>query len=122
MLFLPINYVFYRNGDEDVLFEEETTGIGDHDIRFINHHLAPIIPNPARDEAIINFVLEEADHISLRVLDMQGRVITDVASYEWNAAGAHIRKLNLNEWSAGTYFVQMSGTNFIQSQKLVVAK
>lgn len=122
MLFMPINYVFYQNGDEDIVFEEDVTGIDDPNVRFVNHYLAPIMPNPARDEAIINFILEEADHISLRVLDLEGRVIRDMASYEWNAAGAHIRKLDLQSWPAGTYFVQMLGTNFIQSQKLVVGR
>lgn len=122
MLFLPINYVFYKDGDEDILLDDETTDISEPDIRFVNHYLAPIIPNPASDEAIINFVLEEADHISLRVLDMQGHVISDLASYEWNAEGAHLRKLKLDQWPVGTYFVQLSGTNFMQSQKLVVGR
>jgi hypothetical protein len=122
MLFLPIDYVFYQEGDEDIVFEEGTVSVEDPDIRFVNHYLAPIIPNPASDEAIINFVLEESDHVSLRILDIQGRVITDVASYEWNEKGAHIRKVDLKEWPVGSYFVQMTGTNFMQSQKLVVAR
>lgn len=122
MLFLPIDYVFYQDGDEDIVFEEEIVGVDDPVVRFVNHYLAPVMPNPAREEAIINFVLEESDHISLRILDMEGRVISDLASYEWNEKGAHIRTLDLKQWSAGTYFVQMTGTNFMQSQKLVVVR
>jgi len=122
MLFLPINFVFYQPGDEDVVFEEGTTSIGEPDVRFVNHYLAPIIPNPASDEAYINYVLEYPDHITLRILDMQGNVVSNLAANEWNNAGAHLRNVDLSQWSAGTYFVQLLGTNFTQAQKMVVAK
>src|SRR4029078_6347526 len=87
MLFMPINFVFYKQGDENIELDEQTTGIEDPNIRFVNHYLAPIIPNPATDEAIINFVLEHPDHITLRVLDMQGKVVDNIASDEWNSEG-----------------------------------
>ena len=122
MLFMPINYVLYQNGDEDILLDEETTGISDPEIRFVNHYLAPIIPNPASDEAYINFVLEHSDHITLRVLDMQGNVISNLSSNEWNSEGAHIRSIDLNQWPSGAYFVQLLGTNFVQAQKMVVGR
>lgn len=122
MLFMPINYVFYQQGDEDVVFEDETTSIDDPTVRFVNHYLAPIIPNPAKEEAIIHYVLEHADHISLRVLDQAGNVVADLATHEWNSAGSHVIHVNLNEWNSGAYFVQMMGTNFMQSQKLIVTK
>ena len=122
MLFMPISYVFYKPGDENIVFEDETTGIADPDIRFINHYLAPIIPNPANAKAYINYVLEHQDHITIRVLDLQGNVVSWVATDEWGAAGAHIRELDLHDWTAGTYFVQLLGTNFTQAQKLVVSR
>ncbi len=122
MLFMPINYVFYKQGDENIELDEQTTGIDDPDVRFVNHYLAPVTPNPARDEAVINFVLEHADHITLRVLDMQGHVISNIATDEWNQEGAHLRSLDVNGWTPGNYFVQMSGTNFMQSQKMIIVK
>lgn len=120
MLFMPINYVFYKQGDENINLDDETVGIENPEIRFVNHYLAPLIPNPAKDEAYINYIAEKTDHISIRVLDAQGQVMQDVLSYEWTPAGAHIRTLDLSQWPDGNYFVQMMGTNFMQSQKLVV--
>lgn len=122
MLFMPINFVLYKQGDENIELDEQTTGIEDPNVRFVNHYLAPIIPNPATDEAIINFVLEHPDHITLRVLDMQGKVVDNIATDEWNSEGAHLRSIDLNQWAPGAYFVQMTGTNFMQSQKLTVVK
>src|SRR5687768_7305573 len=122
MLFLPISYVFYKEGDEDVVFEEQTTGTTDPGISFVKHYLGPVVPNPANDVAYINYVLEQADHITLRVLDMKGNVISTIASGEWNEAGPHTKSIELNQWPDGAYFVQLLGTNFTQAQKLVVAK
>ena len=122
MLFLPISYVPYSPGDEDVVFEDLISDVDDPDIRFVQHYLAPIVPNPANDKAYINFVLEQPDHITLRVLDLQGNVVRMIASDEWTSAGAHTRSVELGEWVAGAYFVQLLGTNFTQAQKLVVGR
>ncbi len=121
MLFLPISFVPYFPGDEHVVFEDTTTtSIGDPGLRFVHHYLAPPVPNPASDKAYINLYLEQPDHITLRILDLQGRVIRTLATDDWMEAGAHTLTAELQHWPAGTYFVQMLGTNFIQSQKLVV--
>ena len=122
MLFLPISFVLYSPGDENVVFEEETTAVDDPHLSFVDHYLAPITPNPAQDKAYVNFILDQPDHITLRVLDMQGRVMRDIAVDEWMLSGAHTETLDLNAWPAGTYFVQMLGTNFGQAQKFVVAR
>ena len=122
MLFLPLSYVPYRAGDEDIVFEEEVTGVSDPDITFVKHFLSPIVPNPASEKAYVNFVLEQSDHITLRVLDLRGNLVKAIASSEWVNAGAHTRTVELNDWTNGTYFVQLMGTNFSQAQKLVVIR
>lgn len=122
MLFLPLSFVLYADGDEDVVFDEETTAVDDLNPSFVNHFLGPIMPNPANDLAYINYVLEQPDHITLRVMDMQGTVVQNLAVDEWMLAGAHTSQLDLNQWPAGSYFVQMLGTNFTQARKMVVVK
>ena len=67
-------------------------------------------------------IRDRPDHITLRVMDMQGNVVRDLANDEWMLAGAHTRQLELNQWPAGSYFVQMLGTNFTQARKMVVVK
>lgn len=120
MLFLPISFVPYFPGDEHIVFEEQTTGTEDP-VGFVKHYLGPVVPNPAHDVAHVNFVLEHPDHITLRVLDMQGNVIRTIAADDWTSAGAHTRNIDLNQWPSGAYFVQLLGTNFTQAQKLVVS-
>ena len=122
MLFLPLSFVPYAPGDENVVFEENTTAVEDPEVSFVNHYLAPVMPNPANDLAYVNFVLEQPDHITLRVLDMQGNVVRNVAVDEWMLAGAHTEQLELSQWPVGSYFVQMLGTNFTQAQKMVVVR
>jgi hypothetical protein len=120
MLFLPISYVFYKTGDENIVFQEETTAVGDPEFPSVNHYLAPVVPNPANNEAFIHYVLATSDKISLRVLDMQGRIVRTLAVDEYKDAGPHTMRIDLGQWPSGAYFVQMAGTNFTQSQKVVV--
>ncbi len=122
MLFLPISYVPYNEGDENIVFEEQATSAEEPGIGFVKHYLGPVVPNPANDMAVINFVLEQPDHVTLRVLDMKGNVVRTFASDEWTGAGAHTRTLELGQWASGAYFVQLLGTNFTQAQKLVVSR
>lgn len=122
MLFLPISYVFYQTGDENVVFEDGTVAVEDPDLRFARHYLAPPVPNPAKEEVYVNFILEQPDHISLRVLDLRGNVVRTLMSDQWMAGGSHTEKLEMSQWPAGTYFVQMMGTNFTQAQKLTVVR
>ena len=117
-----MSFVIYANGDEDVVFEEETTAVDDPNLSFVNHYLAPVTPNPSTDQAFVNFLLEQPDHISIRVMDMQGNVVSNLMVDEWNEAGPHTKRMDLQQWASGTYFVQMLGTNFTQAQKMVVVK
>lgn len=121
MLFLPISYVFYKAGDENIVFQDETTAVGDPGFPSVNHYLAPVIPNPAHNEAFINYVLATSDKISLRVLDMQGHVVRTLVADEYDEAGAHSIRIDLGQWPSGAYFVQMAGTHFTQAQKMVIS-
>ncbi len=122
MLFLPISFVPYAAGDEDIVFEDETTSVDDPGLSFVNHYLAPIMPNPANDLAYINFILEQPDHVTIRVMDMQGNVMRTLFADDWKLAGAHTERLELNHFTPGAYFVQLLGTNFTQARKMVVVK
>jgi len=120
MLFLPISFVPYFPGDENVVFEDPVTAVEEPDVRFVGHELAPVYPNPTLDVAYVNFLLELPDHVTIRVLDLQGRVMTVLAQDDWKQAGPHTLPLSVAGWPAGNYFVQMEGTNFMQTRKLVV--
>lgn len=122
MLFMPVLFVPYLPGDEDITFEdEETTGLEDPDIRFAGHYLAPPTPNPAREQTYVNYDLELADHVTIRILDMQGRVMKVLFQDAWQEAGTHTISVQLGTWPAGAYFVQLEGTNFLQARKFVVS-
>lgn len=122
MLFLPISFVLYKPGDEDINLDDETTPVYDSDIRFVQHYLSPVQPNPSNTTAYLNYFLEVSDHVSIRILDMEGRVVKTILQDEFLPSGSHGVSADVTDFAPGTYFVQMTGTNFMQSQKMVVIR
>ncbi|MEI6311226.1 MAG: T9SS type A sorting domain-containing protein [Bacteroidota bacterium] len=78
-----------------------------------------IYPNPANTEATLSYTLEKAsDVMSIQVLDAQGKVMmTDQVS---NPAMSGTYTINLNQYSAGVYFVKVQAGDYMQTRKLMV--
>jgi hypothetical protein len=72
-------------------------------------------------EGNISYNLPAADHVTVTIYDMQGRVMsqTDLGT---QAPGNHIVPFGTNGYKAGTYFASLTGTNFRKVDKFVVVK
>ena len=65
-------------------------------------------PSPFTDEANISFYLKDERQLSLRVLDMQGRVVTQLQNETVLGAGLHRYQLRADDsMTGGLYFVQL---------------
>ncbi|MEI6313160.1 MAG: fibronectin type III domain-containing protein [Bacteroidota bacterium] len=80
-----------------------------------------IYPNPANTEATLSYTLEKASDVMLiQILDAQGKVMmTDKVS---NPAISGNYTINLNQYSAGVYFVKVQAGDYMQTRKLMVDK
>jgi len=83
--------------------------------------LSSIYPNPASNETTILFSLEQAGKASLKVFDMNGRLVKLIAEGEMEG-GAHEIEWNAGEMEAGVYVVQFQSAEFSKTEKLVVTK
>ena len=91
--------------------------------------LASIYPNPFNPSTTIRFTLPEASFVTMSVIDITGRKITDLVHGSM-AAGYHNLTWNAGNQSSGIYFVKMIARSsigevngeFIQTQKLILAK
>lgn len=78
-------------------------------------------PNPGSSSTSISFFLEQSLKISLRIFDMNGRlvkILTD-ATLE---AGDHEITWNASDVNAGIYFVQLQSEENQERLKLIVTK
>jgi hypothetical protein len=78
-----------------------------------------IYPNPATSEATISYTLEkEASSMVIRVMDAQGKEMMNETIANPEVSG--IYNINLNNYSAGIYFVRIQAGDYTDAKKLVV--
>ncbi len=81
-----------------------------------------IIPNPFRESTQVNFTLETAQNISLRLFDSTGKMIHILES-TYLGEGQHFYQIDQSMVpAAGIYFLQFAGANQSFSRRLVVYK
>jgi len=80
-----------------------------------------IYPNPFSTSANIFFALDEAQNVSLKVFDMNGRLVTILADASFEEGDNEI-VWNAAEVNAGIYFLRMETASYSENRKLVVVK
>ncbi|MFT4760336.1 MAG: hypothetical protein ACI9XO_003089 [Paraglaciecola sp.] len=121
MYYLPISYVPYAEGDEDVVFDENLTPTeGDFNLVTPENKMYPVFPNPTGDEVIAGFSLANRSQIDIQVLDLQGRLVKIVVDNKLYLSGYHQVKWNANDLPKGIYLVNVRGEGFTLSEKISV--
>lgn len=82
---------------------------------------AIIYPNPLSNAANISFVVDETQNISLRIFDMNGRLVKVIAE-EVFEAGEHQVEWNAKDVESGIYFLRMETGDAVQTEKISVIK
>lgn len=89
-------------------------------------HLGLASPNPFRDATTFSFALKYADHVSLAVYDVQGRLVRTLID-GWIAPGQHEERWDARDRSgrdvtAGTYFYRLRVASVAYTRKVVVER
>lgn len=79
-----------------------------------------IYPNPIDREAALSYELEAEGIVSITLFDMQGRLLKHFLFNEYQPAGKHSLVVSLGEeFSPGSYILQLSGTSGQVAVKVV---
>jgi hypothetical protein len=78
-------------------------------------------PNPFNAQTSFKFDLPAAMEVSLKVYDIQGRVVATVAD-GWYSAGSYQVRFIGNELSSGIYFAQIKAGDYHRTDKLLLVK
>ena len=80
-----------------------------------------IYPNPATTEATLSYSLtKESTSMNIRIVDAQGKEMLNEMVSNPTMEGTY--NINLNNYSAGVYFVKVQAGDYIQTKKLIVDK
>ncbi len=80
-----------------------------------------VYPNPANVTTTFEYTLKEKTNFTLRIVDVTGKVIENI--YKGNqAAGIYRETVDVSNYAAGVYFVQVTNGVTSFSKKLVITK
>ncbi|GEM_PF-3161735 len=108
------------------LLEEEVTSRSDSSSNIISKvELQPerlrIYPNPSDGTFTVEFRLEEASDIEIKLYDLLGRVIyTEKSKATRGEQRLNLEKLTAKGVNSGTYIIQLSTLKWVAEQKIVI--
>jgi len=78
-------------------------------------------PNPFNPGTVIRYQLSVAGHISVDLIDVNGRVLRTLEK-EWKAPGDYALPLDGSGLATGEYFLRLSGPKGTEMRKIILVK
>lgn len=122
MYYLPLIYMNYQPGDENLVFDDESLSVARPEKENDGTVLYPVYPNPASDETNVYFTLHKTEKISIRIFDQSGRLVEEKYRNRLFASGQHICRINTAGYSNGFYTVTLDNGQNKLTQKFIIAK
>ncbi len=119
MYYLPIGFVDYEDGDEDIVFEDPTISSNGPDLNKDISYIYPITPNPVDDFAVAGFRLKNGQALNIEIFNAAGQRVRSLRQGEFFNIGDHFINFSTKNLDAGLYFIQMTGENLLITQKFV---
>lgn len=123
MYFLPISYVDYQPGDEDIVFKEDVLADAeDLGLQFPANEIKIIFPNPTNGVLNIGFSLSKNTALHMEVLDLNGKVIRTLKQSNNYPVGNHLEKVNVGSLASGVYLLRLRGEGFSVTEKFSLVR
>ena len=78
-------------------------------------------PNPVSSSTTISFSLDQSQNVSLKIFDLNGRLIETLASTIYEE-GEHSIEWNAENVDAGMYFLKVQTATYSKTERLIVTK
>lgn len=117
MYYLPLAFVPYKEGDENVVFVETTTSTDD--VIQSEYKIDLISPNPATDLVNVKFVVDHGETLNITLNDITGKKIKTIRRSEFYNKGQHIIHFDSSQLESGVFFVTINGKSQSISKKFV---
>lgn len=103
---------------------DTSIGISEDDFEMPGtYNLAQNYPNPFNPETNIRFTLPAQSRVTLKVYDILGKEVAELANETMNAGTHSVRFSSQNyHLSSGVYFYVLRADNFMQTKKMVLLK
>lgn len=122
MYYLPLTWVSYQPGDENIVFDSGSTAVSDPEKWIIGTTLYPLSPNPSNGNARISFSLATDTRISLAICNSVGEPIRIPIKNRLYEQGLHYLDCDLSNEPNGHYFVTLQAHGRTFTEKLLIQK
>ncbi|MCB0283886.1 MAG: T9SS type A sorting domain-containing protein [Calditrichae bacterium] len=99
------------------------TALEDQQISLVpsKFNLQPNYPNPFNPTTRIAFSMEKASRVDLKIFDVTGKLVKTILNNELRTAGSYEVTVDMNGYSSGVYFAELSnGAERLQQKMLLV--
>ncbi len=118
MYYLPLLYVPYNQGDEDVVFGE-TTNTNDTNHATDRNVIFDIYPNPVEHYVNAAFMIDRGQPLKIEIIAMDGTVVRSLRQNEFFRVGDHIINFKTTELNHGVYMLSVKGLDFAMTKKFI---
>ncbi|MBK9107780.1 MAG: T9SS type A sorting domain-containing protein [Saprospiraceae bacterium] len=123
MYYLPLSYVLYQPGDENLILDAELLEDDGPFSRFSQSGISAIYPNPAVGKVNVDFVLNKTQKIKLDLKDLLGNTLYNIINPASYYQGQHQIEYKLpDDIPSGFYMIELQTQDIILSQKLLIKK
>jgi len=120
MYYLPIFFVDYKEGDEDIVFMDDvntsTKNVLNNKVTSFIH---PIFPNPVKETVNLSFNMGTGGACKISVQDLNGKEIKVLRNQEFFQMGGQQIQFDSRTFTAGLYLVVIEGEDFILTEKFI---
>lgn len=117
MYYLPISYVVYENGDENLLLNTDEKS--NNGFKNIESKIYPVNPNPVSDVIKFGFVLNQTQDISLDIFNLDGKKVQSIIPEQRFLQGQHTKELNIKNMNSGIYQLVLRTKDGILTEKFI---
>jgi len=119
MMIVYLIFTYYQPGDENIIIDTHSTTA----VLPVNYYdgkqLLESYPNPATNELVVKCYLETKDHVTIDILNIEGKVSKRLYT-GWMEAGYSPLRYSVADLPAGIYQLRMKSSERVMTQKLVV--
>ncbi len=119
MYYLPLLFVDYRDGDEDITFGSGTTSTDDLDDILTKNYILPVSPNPVEGIVTSGFQLSYGTTLQISLVDINGKIVKTIRNGEFYNAGRHLLEFDSQSLTTGTYFLHLRSKHFNLTEKFI---
>lgn len=117
MYYLPIAYVPYKDGDEEVIFADLTSPTDE--IELDASQIKLISPNPGSGLVNVKFGVTYGEQLNVTITDINGAKVKSIRKNEFFNKGNHVVHFNSDVLNSGVYLLTIQGKNQSVTKKFI---